>query len=115
MHQQVVFGDAIFTNRDYFRMRAIHANALVALLSENHRLAVFEIEHAIGTDRALREIIERMIVEDVAVLIDLDERNALVLRCASSTIAPRCLTSISIERATNVDSLAIASDSGLIG
>jgi hypothetical protein len=41
---------------------------------------VLEIEHAIRTNSAFGEVVERAVVEDVAVLVDLDERNPLVLR-----------------------------------
>jgi hypothetical protein len=41
---------------------------------------MLEVKHAIGTHRTFSEVIKRAIVEDVAVLVDLDKRDALVLR-----------------------------------
>jgi len=79
MDQKVVFSDATLTDRDDFRMSATHPNPFIALLTKNHRLAVLEIQNLIGTNCALRKVIKGVIVEDVAVLIDLDEGNAFVL------------------------------------
>ena len=39
---------------------------------------MFEIEHAVGADGSLGERVERAVVEDVAVLVDLYEADALV-------------------------------------
>src|SRR3989440_2130814 len=58
--------------------RAVHAYAAVSVFAEDHRLAVFEIEHAVGADGPLGERVERAVVEDVAVLVDLYEADALV-------------------------------------
>src|ERR1700754_2886579 len=80
MDQQIVFRDAVLADRNGFGMSAVHANALVALLAEDHRLAGFEIEYAVGTNSAFGEVVEGVVVEDVAVLVDLDERDALVPR-----------------------------------
>ncbi len=41
---------------------------------------MFEIKNAIGAHGAFRKIIEGAVVKDVAVLIDLDKRDAFVLR-----------------------------------
>src|SRR5207244_8769282 len=59
-------------------MRTAHANPLIAILAEDHRLAMFEIEHAVSTHTAVGKVIKCVIVKDVAVLIDLDERDAFV-------------------------------------
>src|ERR1044072_4266694 len=59
--------------------RTVHTDAVVAVLAEDHRLAVLKIEHALGAHRPLGEGLERAVVEDVAVLVDLDEADALVL------------------------------------
>jgi hypothetical protein len=58
--------------------RAAHADAAVAVLAEDHRLAVFEVEHVVGPHVAGGEGVEGVVVEDVAVLEDLDEGDALV-------------------------------------
>ena len=47
MNQQVAFGNSILTDGDDFRMSAIHANSHVAILAEDHRLAVLEIKHLV--------------------------------------------------------------------
>src|SRR5213082_1240963 len=65
---------------DHFRQRPLHAYAAVAVLAEDHRLAVLQVEHAFGPRLARGERVERAVVEDVAVLVDLDERDALVAR-----------------------------------
>jgi hypothetical protein len=46
--------------------------------AEDQRLAVLENERVLGLAILLREVAERAVVEDVAVLEDLDERAALV-------------------------------------
>ena len=58
--------------------RPVEADALVAVLAEDHRLAVLEDEHPVLADLAVGEVAPRAVVEDVAVLEDLDERRALV-------------------------------------
>ena len=80
MDQQIIFGDPVLTNSYNLRMRAVHANALVAVFPEDHWLAVLEIEHAVIAHAAFGKRIKRVIVEDIAVLVDLDKRDALVFR-----------------------------------
>ena len=58
--------------------RPSQADALVAVLAEDHRLAVLEDEHPVLADLAVGEVAPGAVVEDVAVLEDLDERRALV-------------------------------------
>ena len=45
VEQQVVFGDAL-AQLDDFRLHAVQADALVAVLAEDQRLAVFEVERS---------------------------------------------------------------------
>src|SRR5258708_23295794 len=86
MNQQIVFGYAILANGDHFRVGAIHTNALLPIFSEGHRLPMLEIQHTIGTNAAVSEIVESVVVKDIAVLIDLYERNAFVFRgCLNHT------------------------------
>ena len=80
VHQDVSLGDAIFADGYNFGMRAIHAYALIAILAKNHRLPVFEVKNFVGSYAALGKVIEGAIVEDVAILIDFEERHAFVLR-----------------------------------
>ena len=63
----------------------------------------------------LLEQVERAVVEDVAVLVDLHERRALVLRPRPAARDCRCLRSESIVRATKVASAPSASEIGLNG
>src|SRR5215212_5848279 len=78
--EQVVFSDAVFTDGHHLGMRTIHANTLVTILAEYHWLAVLEVKHAVGADAALGKVVEGVVVEDIAVLVDLYERDAFVLR-----------------------------------
>ena len=58
---------------------AVHADALVAVLAEDQRLAVLEQELIVGLAVLVGDVREGAVVEDVAVLQDLDERGAAVL------------------------------------
>ena len=78
VHQQVGLGDAVLPDGDDLGVQAVEADALVAVLAEDHRLAVLEDEHPVLADLAVREVAPRPVVEDVAVLEDLDEARALV-------------------------------------
>jgi hypothetical protein len=63
---------------------------------------------------AVGEVIEGAVVEDVAVLVDLDERDALVLRPPASARSE--MLDVDVDRARDEGRLAArASDSGLIG
>ena len=75
MNQQVVLGHSV-AERHHFGVEAPQADSLVAILAEDHRLAVLEQQHPILAHLAVREIAKRTIVEDVAVLEDLDEGRA---------------------------------------
>ena len=78
MNQNVGFGDAILADGDNFGMGSFHANPKISILAEDHRLAMFQVQDLILAHAAFGEVIEGMIVEDVAVLIDLQERHAFV-------------------------------------
>src|SRR2546422_5497561 len=104
VNQDIGFGDPTFADGHYFRMRAFHANALVAILAEDHWLAMFEIEHLVRSHAALGKIIERAVVEDVAVLIDLEERNAFVLRGSFDHRAE--MLHVDVDRTADESSLA---------
>ena len=56
-----------------------HDDALVAVGAEADRLAVVEIDHHLLADLTPGDVVERAVVEHVAVLEDLDERRALVV------------------------------------
>ena len=64
---------------------------------------------------AVLEDVERAVVVDRAVLVDLDQRRAPVLRGRPQRLPVRCLRSESMVRATKVASAPRASDTGLNG
>ena len=82
---------------------------------EADRLAVLAARRASRRAcRLARDVLERAVVEDVAVLVDLDERGT---RCswARRKTSCMCLRSMSWVRATNVASAPIATEIGLNG
>ena len=56
MDEDVGLGDAVLADRHDLRTQAIEADALVAVLAEDHRLAVLEDEHAVGADFSVGEV-----------------------------------------------------------
>ena len=75
--EQIFFGDAV-AELDDFEIEAVQADALVAILAEDERLAVFELDDVLAARVFFGERFPRVIVEDVAVLQNLDVRGALV-------------------------------------
>ena len=65
-------GDAVGELDDFEVTVGLAADALVAVLAENHRLAVFQLEDVFAAGIALGQVEPRAIVEDVAVLQNLD-------------------------------------------
>jgi hypothetical protein len=59
-----------------------HPNAAIVLFAEHQRFAVVEFDHGVVADASVGEHLKCVIVEDVAVLIDLDKRNPFVVHCA---------------------------------
>src|ERR1044072_9286057 len=55
-----------------------HANAAITLLAEYERLAMLKLDLSIIFNAAFCDHVECAVVKDVAVLIDLDERDPLV-------------------------------------
>ena len=89
-------------------------DAALAVGAEPDRLAVLEPDGELVAGVGVLERLERAVVEDVAVLVDLDQRGAAVRGGARST-SVRCLRSESMVRATNVASAPSATDTGLNG
>ena len=58
--------------------RPLRRMPLLRDLAEDHRLAVLQPEHRVVTQGLVGGVLEDVVVEDHAVLIDLDERRALV-------------------------------------
>lgn len=79
VEQQIVFGDTCAKLND-FGHQAVEANAFVAILAKDHRLAMFEDKQIVVFGFAIGGILPCTVVEDVAVLVDLNEARALVHR-----------------------------------
>ncbi len=111
--EQIFFGDAV-AELDDFEVEAIQADALVAILAEDQRLAVLELDDVLAARVFFGDVEPRAVIEDVAVLQNFDVRGALV-RGGFFSVSFRCCWKTSTERATNVASAPIASEIGLNG
>src|SRR5436853_332452 len=63
-------------------MHIVQANSAVVLLAVDQRFTMLDLDHLVVFDRAIGEHIKCPIIEDVAVLINLDKRDAFVTHCA---------------------------------
>src|SRR5262245_9898718 len=61
--EQIGLGHAVLADRHDLRVEAVEPDALVAVLAEDHRLAVFENEHPVLADLAVGEVAPRAVVE----------------------------------------------------
>ena len=77
VHEQILLGDAVAQLND-FEFESVQADALVAILSEDERLAVFELYHVLAARVFLGEVKPRAVIEDVAVLQNFDVGGAFV-------------------------------------
>ena len=75
--EEIFLGDAV-AELDDFEFEPVEADALVAILAEDERFAVFELDHVLAARIFLGECLPGAVVEDVAVLEDLDVGGALV-------------------------------------
>src|SRR5579862_9324350 len=75
--EKIFFGDAV-AELAAFEFEAVEANALVAILAEDERFAVLELDHVLAARVPFGESLPGAIVEDVAILQDLDVGRALV-------------------------------------
>ena len=87
---------------------------MLAVGAEADRLTVLELDEHVGAASLASDRLERAVVEDVAVLVDLDER-APWCSCARRNTSIMCLRSMSWVRATNVASAPSATEIGLNG
>ena len=71
---QVGFRDPVLAERHDLELDPVHADAAVAVLAEDERLAVLEEDGVVVAHVLLGEGLPGAVVEDVAVLQDLDER-----------------------------------------
>ena len=77
MHEKIIDGSAVAKRHD-LGVEPVQADALVAVLAEDQRLAVLQVEGIIGLDALVGGVLEDAVVEDLAILVDLDKRGALV-------------------------------------
>ena len=75
--QQIALGDSVAELHD-FEIEAVLADALVAVLAEDQRLAVFELDDMFLTIFFFRHAEPCAVIEDVAILEDLDVGRAFV-------------------------------------
>src|SRR2546428_10356389 len=97
MHHQIAFAYAVAELHN-LGTHPVHADAAVAVLAENERLAVFEHELMVGLDRLVANFLESVVVEDVAVLEDLDKRRAAVIVGAFKNFAEMLLLDVDSTR-----------------
>src|SRR5690606_16918354 len=78
---RIVYEEAFvaFDVFDDFGREPVQADAVLIVLTEAQRLAMLEVDHLVLANVLFSEGGERTVVENVAVLIDLYERDALVL------------------------------------
>src|ERR1700675_685135 len=77
VNEKILFRDAV-AELDDFEIEAVHANALVAILAEDERLAVLELDDVVAARVLFGDAFPRAVIEDVAVLQDFDVGRALV-------------------------------------
>ncbi len=69
--EQIFFGDAV-PQRDDFELEAVQANAFVAILAEDERLSVLELDDVLAARILFRDCLPGVIVKDIAVLQNFD-------------------------------------------
>src|SRR5438105_13377750 len=79
VNQEVACRDAMAQGHD-LGIQAMQPNALVAVLAEDQRLAVFQMQRIVRLDALIGGVLEDAVVENLAILVDLDKRRALVSR-----------------------------------
>src|SRR5262249_48896072 len=77
VNEQVINRDTA-AQSDYLRIKAVQANAFVAVLAEDQRLAMLQVQGAVRFNTLIGGVFENAVVENLAVLINLDESGALV-------------------------------------
>src|SRR2546422_4222160 len=75
VHQQILFRDAV-PELHNLELEALQADAFFAVFPEDERLAVFQLNHLLAARVFVREVFPGAVVEDVAILEDLDVRGA---------------------------------------
>src|SRR5439155_22053574 len=72
-------------------------NAFIAVFAENERFAVLEMQHVVSLDAFIRGVIEDAVVENYAVLINLDKSGSFV--SGSATQRLREMMDVHVHRA----------------
>ncbi len=111
--EQIALGDAVAELHD-FEVEAVQADALVAVLAEDQRLAVFELDDVLAAGVFFGEIDPGAVVEDVAVLQDFDVGRAFVRGGLFQSVFQVLLEDVHRAR-DEVASAPIASEMGLNG
>jgi len=78
VEKEIILGDP-FPQFDDFRMHPIEANAFLDVFAEHQGLAMLEIDHVVILDLLVGGIEEGVVIEDVAILIDLDKSRPFVV------------------------------------
>jgi len=80
MEQQVLFFDFAIGQVGNFQGESFQPDPFIFVLAKDHRLAMLEFDRRVVASRFVLGITKRTIVEDIAVLIDLDKARASMLR-----------------------------------
>ena len=75
----------------------MQANALVAVLAENQRLAVLQVQGVVSLDALVGSVFKDAVVEDLAVLVNLNKGRPLVRRGAPEDLGQ--MLDIDVDRA----------------
>ena len=77
--ENVLLGDAVFANLHHFKLVAVQADTLVAVLTKDERLAVDALHLHVVTNVLAGDVLMHAVGEDHAVLQDLGHGDAIVL------------------------------------
>ena len=77
--EDVLLGDAVLADGDHFKFVAIEADTLIAVLTEDERLAVYALHLHVVADVLASDVFVNAIRENHAVLQDLGHGDAVVL------------------------------------
>jgi len=114
VNDQIRFGHAVAELDDFDVAVRFPADTLVAVLAENHGLAVFELEDVLAAGIAVGQREPCAVVEDVAVLQNFHVGRTFVRGRVFQRLFQVSLKT-STERATKVASDPMASETGLNG
>ena len=100
---------------DHFEVQPVQADALVSILAKDQRLAVLELHDVLAAGVFFGQVDPGAVIENVAVLQDLDVGRALMRRSFFQESPSGAAGMTSTERATKVASAPDPSASGLNG